>query len=68
MDSIYLPKTYCSSEPFNTKKYFQKYGKCCPFTSSAEDMRGGNQRQIIALDMAVSADEYDFNTLEESCR
>lgn len=69
MDSIYDPKNFRTSEPFNTKEYFQKFSQSCPFicTSDTDNIKNSTKFKIIT-DMGVPEDEYDFDTLEESCR
>lgn len=68
MENIYDPKNFRSSDPFNTKEYFQKYSQACPFTQTSSDDIKKKNKFIIMADMGVPEDEYDFDTLEESCR
>lgn len=66
MDKIYDPKSFRSSEPFNTKEYFKKFSEACPFIHPS-DINNTPKYNIIT-DMGIPEDEYDFDTLEESCR
>lgn len=67
MESIYDPKCFRSSEPFNTKEYFLKYEEVCPIYRKSNDEEKADKFNIME-DMGVSEDLVDFETLEESCR
>lgn len=65
MENIYDPNSFRTSEHFSTTEYFQKYNDKCSFY-----FIGGqkNTRKSISMDMGVPEGEYDFDTLDESCR
>lgn len=65
MEAIYDPRSFRSSEHFNTSEYFQKFRKKCPFPNTDDPE---NKKTNISLDMGLPEGEYDFETLEASCR
>lgn len=68
MESVYEPERYHSSERFNTKEYFEKFQQICPFNEFTFGDISGDKTADIIFNMGVSEGEYDFYTVEKSCR